>query len=128
IGNKRVDQDLFIYTRPYFEQHDLYMSYLLQSIDSVGRKYVSGESSNDYWETYPKLSPDTSVFNLHKNFTKELKGLWQMHISFMGGPYVSNTFVSKDNKQLITIVGFVYAPQLKKREYLREVQAISHTV
>ena len=42
----------------------------------------------------------------------------------MGGPFVSLSTVDEERKELITVEGFVYAPQFNKRDYLRELEAI----
>ena len=42
----------------------------------------------------------------------------------MGGPFVSITTLDTKNSRMITIDGYVFAPEFDKREYLREVEAI----
>jgi hypothetical protein len=42
----------------------------------------------------------------------------------MGGPFVSLSTVDEERRELITVEGFVYAPQFNKRDYLRELEAI----
>ena len=54
----------------------------------------------------------------------ELRGLWASVRDKMGGPFYSFTQISPDSVSCITVDGFVYAPQEKKRDYLREVEAV----
>ena len=45
----------------------------------------------------------------------------------MGGPFISDAFLSADGKNVIVIEGFVYAPKYDKRDYLRQVEAIIYS-
>jgi len=53
--------------------------------------------------------------------------LWKIPAKFMGGPFVSLSFLDKESKNIITIEGNVYAPHDKKREFMREIEAIVRT-
>lgn len=57
----------------------------------------------------------------------EMRGLWESVRDKMGGPFYSFTYTNKAG-ELITIDGFVYAPQEEKRDFLREVEAIVKSV
>ena len=41
----------------------------------------------------------------------------------MGGPFSSISAVSEDGKNVVTIEGYVYAPNFGKRELIRELEA-----
>ncbi len=45
----------------------------------------------------------------------------------MGGPFVAHSFYSKDNKDIITLFAWVYAPKYDKRQYLRQVESIAYS-
>jgi hypothetical protein len=47
-----------------------------------------------------------------------------MHGAKMGGPFVSLSCVDGTGTRLVTVEGFVYAPQFDKREYMRELEAL----
>jgi hypothetical protein len=57
----------------------------------------------------------------------EIKGLWDVHNDFMGGPFVAHAFYSKDGKDIIVLMAFVYAPRYDKRHYLRQVESILYS-
>lgn len=54
------------------------------------------------------------------------RGLWEMKNDAMGGPFVART-LSFGNKTL-TIEGFVYAPGQKKKNKLRQLEAVLYTL
>ena len=57
----------------------------------------------------------------------EMRGLGRLEKAFMGGPFISHTVLDEQRNRIVTVEGFVYAPRLDKRLYLRELEAILYT-
>ncbi|PKO95255.1 MAG: hypothetical protein CVU14_11815 [Bacteroidetes bacterium HGW-Bacteroidetes-9] len=70
------------------------------------------------------ISPVVRTINLKGERAVEMRGLWEVRKDFMGGPFVSYTFVDKKNNLVVTLDGYVYAPNEAKRDFLKQVQAI----
>ena len=45
----------------------------------------------------------------------------------MGGSFISISRLSKDKKQIITVEGYVYAPNFEKLKLLRELETIIYS-
>jgi hypothetical protein len=45
----------------------------------------------------------------------------------MGGPFVHLAIVDENQSRILNIVGYVYAPQFNKRDYLREIEAMIYS-
>ena len=45
----------------------------------------------------------------------ESRGLWEVENDYMGGPFVCHTYLDKEQKNVIVMEGFVYAPKFDKR-------------
>ena len=54
----------------------------------------------------------------------ETRGLWKMQNDFMGGPFLSYTFIDRASNQVITLDGYIYNPNEDKMGYLRQLEAI----
>jgi hypothetical protein len=54
----------------------------------------------------------------------EARGLWKMQNDFMGGPFLSYTFIDMDTNRVITLDGYIYHPNEDKMVYLRQLEAI----
>lgn len=54
----------------------------------------------------------------------ETRGLWKMQNDFMGGPFLSYTFIDRANNKVITLDGYIYHPNEDKMGYLRQLEAI----
>ena len=65
---------------------------------------------------------------VNKSYCAEVRGLWKMkNGGAMGGPFVSHTRLDEINHRMITIEGFVFAPGTKKRNPMRQLEAIIYS-
>ena len=46
----------------------------------------------------------------------------------MGGPFISHTLDDSIRHRVITVEGFVYAPEMKKRNLMRQLEAVLYTL
>ena len=56
------------------------------------------------------------------------RGLWSMKGDAMGGPFVSHSVVDSASRRIVVAEAFVYAPGMKKRNLLRQVEAALYTM
>ena len=61
-------------------------------------------------------------------FAVRTKGLWRLEGDFMGGPFVNYTFVDEKRNKVITIDGYVYAPNKPKRDLMIQTETIIHSL
>ena len=94
----------------------------------ITSKYIEGETK----DIHPKIT-EYANYPLHqplKIWSKEgaeLRGLWETTNDYMGGPFYQFSFINI-NGECVTIDGSVYAPEEKKRVYMRQVEAIVKSV
>ena len=81
-------------------------------IDSMLRTNMPGETDSMYM-IIPVLSE---------------KGLWEMKGDAMGGPYVMRRIRLRKTGDEIIIIGFVYAPEMKKRNLIKQLEAVLTTI
>ena len=77
--------------------------------------------------TISALKPGYRWVKLKDKSFAEMRGLWEVVNDYMGGPFVSHTFLDEQNHYVITMVAFVYAPKYDKRNYLRQVESIIYS-
>ena len=61
----------------------------------------------------------------------EARGLWGLFGhpgDLMGGPFVSYTLLDTVYNRVVTLDGFLYAPSDPKRDLLRQVEAVLHSM
>ena len=83
-----------------------------QQIDSMLRTNMPGETDSMYM-MIPVLSE---------------RGLWEMKGDAMGGPYVMQRIHLGKTGDEIIIIGFVYAPEMKKKILIKQLEAAISTI
>ena len=116
-----------IYTLPYTSTSDLSMDRLVERRDSVMKTYLEGEKEGQYIQTTPRtvLERDIAVDG---EYVKEIRGLWRMQGGTMGGPFVEYARIGTTKNLVIVTEGFVYAPEKKKRDLIRRMEASLRTL
>ena len=90
--------------------------YEKKAIDSLLRKNMIGETDDMYMQlSYPKRHYYASL----------TQGLWEMKGDAMGGPYRMGRVPLDEDA--IYIIGFVYAPEMKKRNLMKQLEAVMST-
>ena len=80
-------------------------------VDSILRKNMVGETDEMYM-VIPQLAE---------------RGLWEMKGDAMGGPYVMRC-IRKKGRYDVVVIGFVYAPEMKKRNLIKQLEALLTTI
>lgn len=126
MGNTPHDitQGIFIFTYPYTSDSALTQSAAMTVRDSILKEYVPGPKEGTYMTTEYKYPPTSEAINLNDRYNLLTRGLWKTENYFMGGSFIALTTLSNDNKNVVSISGFVFAPKFDKREYTREIEAI----
>lgn len=92
----------------------------VESLSRVLRQNIPGEEDGMYMQI---TTPDTTTANGIS------RGLWEMKGDAMGGPYVLKILPKHKASQAATaVLGFVYAPEMRKRNLMKQLEAVLHTV
>jgi hypothetical protein len=120
-----ISQGILIYSYPYTDTASFDPRKILSVRNQFTRLYVPGPTDSSFMvvaENY--VTPVNRVLTLKKELAVEIRGLWEVEKDFMGGPFVSYTLVDQKNNMVITLDGYVYAPNKNKADLLRQVQSI----
>ncbi len=124
-----VIEGVLIHTHRYTSDSTFSVPFLVDQRDSTTKYLVEGPNDGSYMNVQRSfedidLMPSSRAVSLHGRYAYMMRGLFGMHGAKMGGPFVSLTTVDEERGRLITVEGFVYAPQFDKREYVRELEAL----
>ena len=89
-------------------------SEVLQNTDNIFAKYLKGERKGSFVKIESSYPP---YYNDNK-----YRGLWKLEYGFMGGPFLIKTYFIND--KIVVNVGLIFAPQSRKRSYIKELEAI----
>lgn len=124
-------RDVIVYSYPYVDGDTLTLDFLNARRDAVLSQLVTGSVKGSYMGTeYGIMPPQMRIINVQNNATAyEIRGLWKLKEGeAMGGPYVSHTRLDKTNSRIVTTETFLFAPGQKKRNPLRQAEAILYTL
>ncbi len=77
-------------------------------------------------ENYMRINEtDLPIFDytreINGNYTKEIRGIWEMTKDFEGGPFAAYMMHNKDDGTLVYVYSFVFAPGKTKRDYFQQM-------
>lgn len=123
-----VQEGFFVYKyAAKGDADDFKIENIVAKRNEVLKDNVPGMFENTYMTTSDVTTPGLEFIRYKGRDFAEVHGYWDVHNDYMGGPFVSHTFYSKDGKYLIVLEGYVYAPRYDKRHYMREVESILYS-
>ncbi len=131
--NEEFDQGLMIWSLDYTDPAvDFDPDVIWARRDSITKLYIPGQFPGTYMTTHNKgryrIPPMNREIDFNGKYAMESRSLWTMEGDFMGGPFITYTFVDDRTDRLIMMDAWVFAPAYPKRDYLRQVEAIIWSV
>lgn len=128
IETPKTSQVIFIYEYPYLSDNQLETNSIIEKRNEFLQKYTKGSRTGSYMTTAPLFPPMS--YDLVKNGKNyiEVRGLWDLVKGFMGGPFISHTTIDKARNRVVVVEGYVYNPNQKKRNLMRQMEAIVYSM
>ena len=108
-----ASQGFFIYSYPYEGKESLSPGALLAARNKFAAR-IPG--------------PSDGSFRMEGRLWCEMRGFWDVHGDFMGGPFVSYTTVDTATNRVFTLDCYIYSPKNPKRNYMRGVEHLLYLV
>ncbi len=128
-------KDVLVYSYLYTSQDQFSNDSVIAMRNEVMGKLVSAQVEGSHMGTeYRHFPPVTRQVPALRDsiggfYAMETRGLWKiLDGEAMGGPFVSLTRLDQVNGKVVTAETFLYAPGQKKRNALRQMEAILYTL
>lgn len=128
IETPDFSQVLQVYEYPAASKDELQSGRILEQRNAFMKKYVKGPSDGSYMKTsmvYPPIFYDIQMKGIE---LVETRGLWELENGYMGGPFVSHSVFDAKRQRIVTVEGYVYYPNQKKRIKIRQLEAIIYSL
>ena len=127
---ERSSACIVIYQTPYKDTIQFSAPSLVAMRDMMMQQYIPGPLEGSYMGTETEFVPPmvTNVKDYPAGYTMEMRGMWRVVNDFMGGPFVSYTFADSRTGNLVTVEGYYYEPNQKKRNMLLQLEAIAYSL
>lgn len=119
--------NILAYTKP-LQLSDTLINTIVANRNEIGEKYIPGQFEDTYMITEAAYTPFIKTTTIAGKKAYETRGKWEVKGDFMAGPFLNYTIVDEKNDRLVVIEGFTYAPSIKKRDYMFELEAILKTI
>ena len=126
----RVDSRGFIFfEEPYESVSQLEYQVILDEVNEKLKQFIPGPLDST-WMALDMVTPMTAANHQYagKHYAWMTKALWQAENDYMGGPSVLNVVLDQKNNRVLYMMGYVYAPDGKKRNLLRQVESIVYSM
>lgn len=128
-------KDIVVYNYPYTSQDQFGHESIIATRDEIMGRIVSAQVEGSYMGTeskhFPPVTKQVSALrdSVGGFYAMETRGLWKIcHGEAMGGPFVSLTRLDQVNGSVVTAEAFLYAPGQKKRNAMRQIEAILYSL
>lgn len=120
---------IVFFQEEYKHESQLNYQVIIDRMNDELKKYIPGPRKN----TWMALDMDTPVSAATYNYeglyyAVAVRGLWIAANDYMGGPYVLNVVLDEQRNRIIYMMAYVYAPDGRKRNMLRQVETILYTM
>lgn len=128
IEGPDFSQVIQIFEYPAGGAGELTASGIIDHRNSFTKKYTQGPNKDSYMTISPMYKP--IALNLRNNNMDliELRGLWELENGFMGGPFISHSVYDAKRHRIISVDGYLYHPNQKKRVKIKQLEAIIYSL
>jgi len=120
-------QIIFIYRYPVLDDEPFAIENIIRHRNEIMKENVPGMREDSYMTTSTFFNPYVEYTRFRGRDFALARGYWEVENDFMGGPFMSQSFYSKDGFDIIVAEAVVYAPKYEKRQYLRQVESIVYS-
>lgn len=124
---RKYGQGLLLRVEPYTDTSQFSTQAILSRRNTITRNFIPGPTKGSYMITSDVVSPKVERTTFKDRFAIKIRGLWELENGFLGGPYLSYTFVNEKTNMLYTLDSYTYAPGQDKRDKLLQMEAIMKT-
>ena len=122
-------QGVLIISEPYKDTAQFSKASIVARTNRFLKLFVPGEQDSSYMQIDEEylVAQAKTITDFVSDYAIEIRGLWHVEGDFMGGPFLSYTFLDPRTNQIVTLHGYVYHPNKKKRDLLRQVESILYS-
>jgi len=128
IESPDLSQVIQIYDYPANGPEDLNLANIVAKRNSFTQTFVKGPRDGSYMIIAKMFEPIAYDLTNNNMDVVELRGLWDLENGFMGGPFVSHSVYDAKRGRIVTVDGYIYHPNQKKRVKMKQLEAIIYSM
>ncbi|MCP4311086.1 MAG: DUF4837 family protein [Bacteroidetes bacterium] len=128
IESPDLSQVIQVFDYPASGPEDLNVEALKAKRNEITRAFTQGPREDSYVQLSEMYHPIAFDLKMNDRDVVELRGLWELENGFMGGPFISHSVYDAGRKRIVTVDGYLYHPNKKKRVKLKQLEAIIYSL
>jgi len=128
IESTDLYQVIQVFDYPATGPEDLNVEALIAKRNEITRIYTEGPREDSYMQLSGMYHPIAFDLKINDRDIVELRGLWELENGFMGGPFISHSVYDANRNRIVTVDGYLYYPNHKKRVKLKQLEAIVYSM
>tara|TARA_B110000483_G_C18196608_1_gene543246 strand:- start:1438 stop:2526 length:1089 start_codon:yes stop_codon:yes gene_type:complete len=121
--------NIMMQAEKYEDQSQFDTDKIKNILNTLSKQYVK---TNTFGSTMIINDEDLPVYDygyeIDGQYTRELRGVWEMTDDFMAGPFVAYGINLKESNTILYIYAFVYGPGISKRNLIQQLDHIVKNV
>lgn len=102
---------------------------LIAQLNALSKDYVTTNTAGSHMQINTDDLPVYDyTYSIDGQYTKELRGVWEMTEDFMAGPFVGYAIHHEESNSIIYIYAFIYGPGEAKRNLMQQMDYIVKNV
>ena len=123
-----ISQAVTVAFTEYSDTTQFEKEYIIHAMDSILKRNVPGGVKGSYMQIENRVKIHYKKMLLNNVFTVKLRGLWQVEGDAMGGTFEMLALPDVKRNRIVYIYAYVYSPKYKKRNYIRQLDALISTI
>jgi len=121
-----VELGIMIYTMDYKDTTAFNPKHIILWRNTLTREHIPGPSPASFMKVSQEVIPPSfgAITSFPGGYAVETRGLWEVQNDFMGGPFISYTFIDETRNKVVTLDGYVYNPNEDKKNFLRQIESV----
>lgn len=123
-----VSKNILVYSTPIDTDDDVMGTNIVATRDTIGKRFIPGGPEGSHMITEVAYSPFIMSTKFNGKEAFEVRGKWEVKGDYMAGPFLNYSVIDEKNDRMLVVEGFTYAPNINKRDYMFELEAILKTL
>lgn len=123
--DKGVILNIMMNSVSYEDQSQFGTEEIKKSLNELTKQYVTSATPGSIMVINDEDLPVYDYgYEIDKQYTKELRGIWEMTEDFMAGPFVAYAINLKESNTILYVYAFIYGPGKTKRNLIQQLDYI----
>lgn len=129
IQSKTQESAFWVAVMPYHDTAQFNPENAMKLRDSICKAQIPVQDTLSYMGTEYRFGYLPKITTLNGYYALETRGLWRTFGNYsMGGPFINFLIHDEKKGRLIMIDGYVFKPNENKRDLIRQLEGIIHTL